>query len=578
MQAPQVTSPPPGQKTLSGFLQGGSARDSRSSRSVAEPPAADCTEVTGTSADQPEPVCKGQGSGLGPGPDGREDASGAARAASAYFAVATHAPGGRARLPGGYGDAARGAGPLGAQSSGSDGHAGAGAAAGAGGNFGPVASPVEDLGEGYESQGVMPSLREWAASAGAPGDASGGLAAQEGDSLAVGRGAGDTEESSWPEGYFPAEAETDSGDAGDAEDEEEGEEAEGGAAGFAEPGDPSLAPGQGSMGSRTEGEEEDEAAGERGHASVHAAGRAGQAGYAREPGGAVRDRGALARWQCLVCTFAGNRAGVLRCALCDTLKGSRAWQPPRAVQAGTLPDALPGSLAATLDLLGRASSRAPGSGDALQSADAAAQGPAGSVRPSGACAGASDVPASDAAGGAAPAPVEAEGAESQPGSEADVAPPHAGTATQGADSAASSPAAKPDWEPVEGPSGGGWRCRRCGEVIGGGVAWGGESGSEAGSVGAQARGAHDDWHFALEMQRLESGPGHEPGPRGIGSGASGAGDRSGGGPGRGVGVGGRGAQGRKRKASGKLRPVRERSRLSRGTMDAFLLRANAKGS
>ena len=452
VQALQVTSPPPGQKTLSGFLQGGGARDSRPPRGAAEAPAADDagggTEDAGASAGQPEPMCGGQGSGSGPGPGGREDASGAARAASAYFAVATHAPGGRARLPGAYGNAGRGAGPLGAQSGGGGGPAGAGAAAGRYPGTGP--DPGDEAGEGCESQGIMPSLRDWAALPAAPGDASGsgGGAAQEGVSLAVCRGACDVEESGWPEGYFPVEEEAAWGDRGGAEDEEGAEAEDLDAAALADPGDlgcPTLAPRKVPLGNRVGDELEEEAAGACANASAHAVGHAGQPGDAGgSMGGGLRDRGALTRWQCLVCTFAGNRAEVLRCALCDTLKGSRAWQPLRGAQAGTLPEALPGSLAATVDLLERASGQVPGSRD------------------------------------------------------------------------------------------------------------------------------------ALEMQRRESGPGHEPGPRGTGSSAS---ERCTGGAGRGGGTSDRGAQGRKRKPSGDpKRSVRERSRRSRGTMDAFLLRANAQGS
>lgn len=583
MQAPQFTSPPPGQKTLAGFLQGGSARDSRPFRGAAEPPdaggASVGTEGGGAPAGQPEALCEGFSPGSGQGPGGTEEAGGAARAASAYFAVAT-APGGRARLPGAYGEAGRRASPLDAQSSGSDGLAEASISAGA--SSGPAANSVEEPGEGSGSQALMPSLRDWAVPSGAPDDAggSGGGAAQEGGSLAPSGGAGDAEEGGWPAGYFPAEAEAGWADAGAAEDDDAEEDMADGAAGLAEPGDaggPTLAPRIAASFGRVGGVEEDEASDVRGSAPAQAAERAGPLGDARgSAGGALRDRGPLARWQCLVCTFAGNRAEVLRCALCDTLKNSRAWQPPRAPQAATLPEALPGSLAATLDLLGRASAQAPGSGDAERCGGAAAaEGPAGFL---GAGGGASEAPASGAAAGAAPAAAEAEGAEPPLGSAAGAAPPHADTAAQGADAAAGSHAAEPDWEPVDGSACSGWRCRRCGEVVGGGAGSGEGSGPGTGSAGAQARGAHNDWHFALEMQRRESGPGHEPGPRGLGPGASGAGKRCGGGADRAVEAGSRSAGGRKRKAGGNANSARERSRLSRGTMDAFLLRANAKGS
>lgn len=483
------------------------------------------------------------------------------------------APGGRARLPGAYGEARTGAygeaggvaGPLGAQSSGPEGLAEA--SVNAGGSSGLVSSTVEESGEGSGSQALMPSLRDWAMPCGARDDAggSGGAAAQEGVTLAPSGGAGNLGEGGWPAGYFPAESEVGWADAGGAEDEEEEEDMADGAAGFVEPGDAGGSRMATSF-DRVGGEEDDEACGGD---AAHAAGPTGPPGDARGPaGGPLRDRGALARWQCHVCTFAGNRAEVLRCALCDTLKGSRAWQPPRAPQAGTLPEALPGSLAATLDLLGRSSAQAPGSGDAPRCGGAVAEGSAGFP---GLGARASDAPASDAAAGAAPAAIGAEEAE-LPLSDA------AGTAAQGADGAAGSQAAEPGWQPADGAAGGGWRCRRCGEVVGCGVGSGEGSGLESGSVAAQARGAHDDWHFALEMQRRESGPGHEPGRRGLGPGVSGAGERCGGGAGRGVEAGGRGAGGRKRKAGGNTNPVRVRSRLSRGTMDAFLLRAHTKGS
>ena len=582
VQALQFTSPPPGQKTLAGFLQGGVPRDSRPFRGAAQAPDAGGadrgSEAGGASAGQPTALCEGLDSGSGQGPGGGEDAGGAARAASAYFAVAT-APGGRARLPGAYGEARTGAygeaggvaGPLGAQSSGSGGHAEA--SVNAGGSSGLAPNTVEEPGEGSGSQALMPSLRDWAVPSGAPDDAGGpGRAAvQEGFSLAPSGDAGDAGEGGWPAEYFPAEAEAGWADIGGAEDEEE-EDTDAGAAGLAAPGDPggpTLAPRMAASFDRVGGEQEDEACG---NAAAHAAGRAGSPGDARGPaGGALRDRGALARWQCLVCTFAGNRAEVLRCALCDTLKGSRAWQPPRAPQA--LPEALPGSLAATLGLLSRSSALAPGSGDAPRCGGAAAEGPAGFYGPG---AGASDALASDASAGSAPAAEEAEGAELPLGSAAGAAQAHGGLA-KGTDAAAGSQAVEPDWEPVDGAAGGGWRCRRCSEVLGCGI--GSDEGSdlEAGSAGAQARGAHDDWHFALEVQRRESGAGHEPGPRGLGPGASGAGERFGGGAGRGVEAGGRGAGGRKRKAGANANPVRDRSRLSRGTMDAFLRRANAKG-
>ena len=562
-------------------------RDSRPFRGAAEAHdagGASRGNTGGAPAGQPEALREGLDPGSGQGPGGREDAGGAARAASAYFAVAT-APGGRARLPGAYGEARTGAygeaggvaGPLGAQSSGSNGLADADAALG--GSSGLVPNTLEEPGEGSGSQALMPSLRDWAVPSGAPGDAggSGGGGAQEDVSLAPSGGAKDAEEGGWPAGYFPAEADAGWADAGGVEDEEEEEDVADGAAGLAEPvdpGGPTLAPRMAASFDRVGGEEEDEACGS---AAAHAAGRAGPPGDARgSAGGLLRDRGALARWQCLVCTFAGNRAEVLRCALCDTLKGSRAWQPPRAPQAGTLSEALPGSLAATLDLLGRASAQAPGSGDAQRCGGAAAGGPAGFP---GAAACASDAPASGEAAGAAPAAVGAEGAELPLGSAAaTAAPPHASAVMQDADGAAGSQAAEPDWEPVEGAAGGGWRCRRCGEVVGCGAGSGEGLEPGTGSAGEQARGAHDDWHFALEMQRRESGPGHEPGPRGLGPGASGANERFGGGAVRGIESGGRGAGGRKRKASGSVKHGRERSRLSHGTMDAFLLRANAKGS
>ena len=435
---------------------------------------------------------------------------------------------------------------------------------------------MEEPGEGSGSQALMPSLRDWAVPTTAPDEAggSGAAAAQEGVTLAPSGGAGFAEEGGWPGGYLPAEAEAGWADAGGAEDEDEEEDMADGAAGLAEPedaGGPTLAPRMGTSFDRVGGEEEDEACG----SAAHAEGRAGPPGDARgSAGGAVRDKGALARWQCLVCTFAGNRAGVLRCALCDTLKGSRAWQPPRAPQAGTLPEALPGSLAASLDL-GRASPQATGSGDAPRCGAAATEGPAGFH---GAGAGASDALTSGAAAGAAPAAAEVQGAELPLGSAAGAEPVHAGNAARGAYAAAGSQAAEPDWEPADGSASGGWRCRRCGEVVDSGARSGEGSGSGPGSEGAQARGAHDDWHFAVEMQRRESGPGHEPGPKGLGPVASGVGERGGGGMGRGVEPGGRAAGGRKRKASGTSKPVRDRSRLSRGTMDAFLLRANSKGS
>ena len=584
VRAPQFTSPPPGQKTLSGFLQGGVPRDSRPFRAAEAPDAGGGSGGAGGRAPegQPEGMCEGLDPGSGQGPGGREEAGGAAHAASAYFAVAT-APGGRARLPGAYGEArtgaygeaGRGAGPLGTQTSGSEGHAEANAAMG--GSSGLAPNAVEELGEGSGSQALMPSLRDWAVPCGAPDDAggSGAAAAQDGVSLAPSRGAGDAEEGGWPAGYFPAEAEAGWADAGGVEDEEEEEDMADGAAGLAEPGNPggpTLTSRMATSFDRVGGEQEEEAADACDSAAGHAAGRAGSPGDARgSAGGALRDRGALARWQCLVCTFAGNRAEVLRCALCDTLKGSRAWQPPRAPQA--LPEALPGSLAATLGLLSRSSAPAPGSGDAPRCGGATAEGPAGFP---GLGAGASDALASDASAGSAPAAEEAEGAELPLGSAAGAAQAHAGSA-KGADAAASSQAAEPDWEPVDGAAGGGWRCRRCGEVVGCGAGSGEGSGSGTGSAVAQARGAHDDWHFALEMQRRESGAGHE-GPRGLGPGASGAGERCGGGAGRGMEAGGRVAGGRKRKAGANAKPVRDRSRLSRGTMDAFLLRANAKGS
>lgn len=284
------------------------------------------------------------------------------------------------------------------------------------------------------------------------------------------------------------------------------------------------------------------------------------------------------RWQCLVCTFAGNRGGVLRCALCDTLKGSRAWQPPRS---GTLSKTLAGAAAATLaetpDLLSSALRQEQGSCDRV---GLGLVGSGGKGAPSALAVGAS--------GGAVPA---ARGAE-EPGVPASAAAEAPGARTMhesGGNTASSGgaaeglarpetmntlePSAEPDWEPAEGPHCSGWRCRRCGEVVGGrdlGLGLGSES--PAGAPGEQARAEHDDYHLALALQRAESLTGAPGGRAGSGLGfergpaaahASGA---------------GRGTKGRKRRASGNPTPGQRGVRSGRGTMDAFLQRADVNQS
>ena len=421
----------------------------------------------------------------------------------------------------------------------------------------------------------MPSLRDWAVPTTAPDEAggSGAAAAQEGVTLAPSGGAGFAEEGGWPGGYLPAEAEAGWADAGGAEDEDEEEDMADGAAGLAEPedaGGPTLAPRMGTSFDRVGGEEEDEACG----SAAHAEGRAGPPGDARgSAGGAVRNKGARAVAVPGVHVRGEPRGGAALRAVRHAEGLARVAAAARAAGGDPArgPTRVPGRKP------GPRARLAPGdsSGDAPRCGAAATEGPAGFH---GAGAGASDAPTSGAAAGAAPAAAEVQGAELPLGSAAGAEPLHAGTAARGAYAAAGSQAAEPDWEPADGSASGGWRCRRCGEVVDSGARSGEGSGSGPGSEGAQARGAHDDWHFAVEMQRRESGPGHEPGPKGLGPVASGVGERGGGGMGRGVEPGGRAAGGRKRKASGTSKPVRDRSRLSRGTMDAFLLRANSKGS
>ena len=554
----QVISPPQGQKTLAGFLQAGGGGSDLDPPGAARSAEDQLGGGGGSRADEPgvgavsSDLDSKPDSARATGQPAADRDSGAAATASAYFSVAVHASG--ARTSEGCGDLQDGAEDLDCIKADS-------------------ALPPGLAGEGPDSQAVMPSLRDWARSAAAPaGSSELRVAAQDpgsgvwpGDQVESGVGA-------QPDGYCPLEAEWEAGAPGGGE---EGDEDEGGELGWAgdqgaceAAADWSAGGGMLCPGGDDGGDEEEEP----GAHAAPVAERATAAGRAA-PGGAGGERGAPTRWQCLVCTFAGNRGSVLRCALCDTLKGSRAWQPPRA---GTLSKALvdppAAAPAAPPDLLSGASKQEQGcynrgglwhasSGGKCAPLVAAASA-SGGAQPSARGMEQPSTPTGGAAetGGAGAARDSGGGAASPRG----VAPGVGYLETQNA-------SAEPDWEPVGCRNGSGWRCRRCGEVVGdGGPGPGSGADGHSGAADSQARAEHDDYHIALAMQRAESLNG-VPGVR-SGSGCAGrpAAVQA---PGA-----GRGANRRKRRASGNPTPRPRGARSERGTMDAFLQRADARQS
>ena len=587
----QVISPPPGQKTLVGFLQAGGGRIDPDPPGAARSAEEQLGGGGGGKAD-------GAGDGavnsdLDPNPDpttatgqpaADRDSGAAAATASAYFSVAVHALG--ARTSEGRSNSRGGAEDMDYPKVKPD----------------PGALAPGEAGEWPDSQAIMPSLRDWAGSAGAPAGGSGLRSAAQ--DAGLGSGPGDQSESvkgGQPDGYFPLEAEW---EAGAPDEGEEDDEDEGGRLGWT--GEPGLAGGGDHRGENrggplgwagdlgaceaaadrsagdglpyprdlNDGGDEEEEYGPLGAHAAPVAERATAAGRG-PPGVPGAERGALARWQCLVCTFAGNRGGVLRCALCDTLKGSRAWQPPRAgTLSRALADPAAAAPAAPPDLLSGALKQEQGCCDRVGLRLASSGGKSAPL-----------VVAASASGGAGPATSGVEQPGTSTGGAAEAL--GAGAALESGGGAAlprgaaegvgnpetQKPSAKPDWEPVAGPEGSAWRCRRCGEVVGDR-----EPDTGSGSVvltgvaSRQTRAEHDDYHIALAMQRAESldgapgvrsgsGPGCERRPAAVQA------------PGA-----GRGANGRKRRASGNPTPRPRGVRSGRGTMDAFLQRADARQS
>ena len=553
----QVISPPHGQKTLAGFLQaggGGSDPDppgaARSAEEQLGGGAGGRAGEAGDGAVRPD-LDSEPDSARATGQPAADRDSGAAATASAYFSMAVHALG--ARTSEGRGDLKDSAEDLDCSKADS-------------------ALPLGLAGEGPDSQAVMPSLRDWAGSDAAPAGSSELRAAAQDPGSGV--WPGEQEESgegAQPEGYCPLEAEWEAGapgGGGEGDEDEGGELGWGGDQGACEAAaDWSAGGGLLYAGGADDGGDDEE---ELGAHAAPVAERATAAGRAA-PGGPGGERGAPTRWQCLVCTFAGNRGSVLRCALCDTLKGSRAWQPPRAgilskslvdppaAAPADLPDLLSGAFQQEQRCRNRAGLGHASSGGKCDPLVAAASA-SGGAQPS---ASGMEQPSTHA-GGAAETGGAGAARDGGAASPRGVAPGVRHPGTQNVST-------EPDWEPVGGRDGSNWRCRRCGEVVGD-RGPGPSSGSDvhAGAAGRQARAEHDDYHIALAMQRAESLHG-APGFR-SGSGCEGrpAAVRA---PGA-----GRGANRRKRRASGNPTPRPRGARSERGTMDAFLQRADARQS
>ncbi len=611
---PQVVSPPPGQKRIVGFLQSaGAARGDGGSSEAGQAGEGACAR-----APEPEPEGDAQPGERQPACDAGDRP---ARTAEAYFATIVRACGpapapappcseaeGGTGVAGGVRSGAQSAHAV-ALAGGRDVGNGLSGAPGAGGEAGGAAGGEASgaaggaAGEAAGSQEHMPSLSDWAPASRAPC----GGAEPDGAAQGVGVLAGSGEDSvwpdqaprAWPEDLDAHLAEDDGWDsagaapgaaASDRAEEQPGTQAHAGAgsgsgeAGARPDGDgcgeDGSEPAQdwGERGARDGEEEEDDCGALAGLAGALVAERASANG--RGPGAAPSaGQGAASRWRCLVCTFASNRPGVLRCALCDTLKGSRAWQPPPGVPpAAPVPSLVPAlrhsPAGYSLASHAGASHRTPSGGVKQDARGGHPEARGLASRDSRACA----ASLAEQPGGAA-------SSEERPNIEAG-APAAGGRVARGGAGATGAGCADPGaggWERIG--EGGGWRCCRCGEVVGGDAGerdCGASPGLDAvEEPGQQARMEHDDYHVALDMQRREAGgaPGGRPGAEGAAGRGAEQGPGAAGRSGSGVSGAARAARGRKRKGSSGAGALHGRgARSARGAMDAFVVRAGAGGS
>ena len=216
-----------------------------------------------------------------------------------------------------------------------------------------------------------------------------------------------------------------------------------------------------------------------------------------------------------VCTFADNHRSILRCAACDSVKGTP-WdyylsQPDQAQQEG------PGPPNAQTAPAGACSS---GAATTEQPPATASQGLVAGVH------GNDQRPEATGRQGADSSRRAAEVAASLPGSASRADEEDAGAAGSSM------------WEPGEHN---GWVCRRCGQ-----------------NVSEEQKAEHEDYHMALQLQEAEGRPG---GPETSHRASQPAGNVQG--------------TAKKRKATEQKRP---KNRKSSQVMDAFLKRANAKCS